>query len=119
MNLIIIKTMQFIVCVYFVFALVIGISAGVGIAEYWSVDSTISFPYGSMIYRITTPGAYILFGFIGLILSLLIVAPILAGWTILYSNNQLLAKIERNTAAQLQATINITAERNSSRLVAD
>ena len=99
MNSLIIKTTQFVVFVNFWLLLLFGLLGGMVIAHSLDTGYGASISLGARTLTIASPGSYILFGAIGLLCMLFVAAPLYAWWAILHSSNQLLRKIERNTAA--------------------
>lgn len=106
MNSLIIKTMQVIVLVNIWLSILLGVIGGIAVAYIRDTGSGVSLGLGATTISIASPGSYLLFGFVGLILMFLFVVPFYALWVLMYSNNKLLIKIERNTATMANATIN-------------
>lgn len=106
MNSLIIKTMQVIVLVNIWLSMLLGVLGGIALAYYRDTGSGVSLGFGATTISIASPGSYLLFGFVGLILMFFFVVPIYALWVLMYSNNKLLIQIERNTATMANAAIN-------------
>jgi hypothetical protein len=106
MNSLIIKTMQVIVLVNIWLSMLLGVVGGIALAYFFDAGSGVRLGLGAATLSIAAPGSYLLFGFVGLILMFLFAVPFYAMWVLMYSNNKLLIKIERNTATMANAAIN-------------
>lgn len=106
MNSLIIKTMQVIVLGHIWLSMLLGVVGGIALAYFLDGGSGVSLGVGTTTISITSPGSYLLFGFVGLILMFLFVVPLHALWILMYSNNKLLIQIDRNTATLANAAIN-------------
>jgi hypothetical protein len=106
MNSLIIKTMQVIVLVNIWLSMLLGVVGGIALAYFRDTGSGVSLGLGATTMSIASPGSYLLFGFVGLILMFLFVVPFYALWVLMYSNNKLLIQIERNTATMANTAIN-------------
>ncbi|WP_160107326.1 hypothetical protein [Pseudomonas izuensis] len=119
MNSLIIKTMQVIVLVNIWLSMLLGVIGGVAVAYIRDTGSGVSLGLGATTISITSPGSYLFFGFVGLILMFLFVVPFYALWVLMYSNNKLLIQIERNTATMANATINADHHQSSTSPIDD
>lgn len=106
MNSLIIKTMQVIVLVNIWLSMLLGVVGGIAFAYFRDTGVGVSLGVGAATISIASPGSYLLFGFVGLILMFLFVVPFYAMWVLMYSNNKLLIQIERNTATTANAAMN-------------
>jgi hypothetical protein len=106
MNSLIIKTMQVIVLAHIWLSMLLGVVGGIALAYFRDTGSGVGLGLGATTISIASPGSYLLFGFVGLILMFLFVVPLHALWILMYSNNKLLIQIDRNTATMANAAIN-------------
>lgn len=119
MNSLIIKTMQLIALVNIWLYMLLGLVGGVVFAHFLDTGSGVILKLGATSISIASPGSYLLFGFVGLILMFLFVVPLHALWVLMYSNHQLLIRIERNTATMANAAINADSHQNNISLIND
>jgi hypothetical protein len=105
--------MQVIVLVNIWLSMLLGLAGGIAFAYFRDNGSGVSLGLGTTTISIASPGSYLLFGFIGLILMFLFVVPVYALWVLMYSNNKLLVQIERNTATMANAAINADHHQNN------
>lgn len=112
MNSLIIKTMQFIALVNTWLYTLLGLAGGILLARVLDTGSGVVLELGATTISIASPGSYLLFGFVGLILMFLFVVPFYAMWVLMHSNYQLLKQIERNTATMANAAINADFDRS-------
>ena len=98
--------MQVIVLGHIWLSMLLGVVGGIALAYFLDGGSGVSLGVGTTTISITSPGSYLLFGFVGLILMFLFVVPLHALWILMYSNNKLLIQIDRNTATLANAAIN-------------
>jgi hypothetical protein len=113
MNSLIIKTMQVIVLVNIWLSMLLGVIGGIALAYFLDNGSGVRLGLGATTISIASPGSYLLFGFVGLILMFLFVVPFYALWVLMYSNNKLLIQIERTTARMANAAINADHHQSS------
>ena len=112
MNSLIIKTMQVIVLGHIWLSMLLGVVGGIAVAHFLDDGSGVNLGIGATTLSIASPGSYLLFGFVGLILMFLFVVPLHALWILMYSNNKLLIQIDRNTATLANAAINADHHQN-------